>query len=93
MKRIAPIEFIYRSKTYYALMRRRFSHAEGQYHVTVMNSGLETLLYGNDILITDEDGRLHSAGCMRDHSAKELIECIIRGIEKYMQENRLPVNA
>lgn len=93
MKRIAPIEFTFKSKTYYALIRRRFSNVEGQYHVTVMNSSLETLIYGNDVLIADGDGKLHPAGCTRDHATKELIECIIRGVEEYMRHNEEPVHA
>lgn len=93
MDRIVPIEFSFKSKTYYALVRRRFSHIEGQYHVTVMNSGLETLLYGNDIIITDEEGKLHPAGCIRDSQAKELIMNIIKGLKQYFQENQPAVIA
>lgn len=51
---IISIEFEYRHKTYYALVRLKGKQSE-EYHVTIMNGPLEQRLYGNHIFI-EENG-------------------------------------
>jgi hypothetical protein len=87
MESVTAVEFTYKLRKYYALVRRRFTSCEKQYHITVMNSGLETLLYGHDILVADPDGKLHAASCIRNNDAKELLNSIITACQKHRQEN------
>ena len=54
---IISIEFEYRQKTYYALVRIKNNHPT-EYHVTIMNGSLEQRLYGNHIFIEQDDGIL-----------------------------------
>jgi hypothetical protein len=86
MESVTSVEFLYKSKKYYALIRRRFTNREKQYHVTVMNSGLETLLYGHDVLVADADGGFHVASCVRDKDAKELLASIITACCRHKEE-------
>jgi hypothetical protein len=50
---IISIEFEYRHKTYYALVRIK-GKQNNEYHVTIMNGPLEQKLYGNHVFIEQE---------------------------------------
>jgi hypothetical protein len=50
MKPIISIEFEYREKTYFALVRIK-EKLPAEYHITIMNGPLEQRLYGNHIFI------------------------------------------
>jgi hypothetical protein len=52
---IISIEFEYRRKTYYALVRIKEKQPK-EYHVTIMNGSLEQQLYGNHIYMQEEEG-------------------------------------
>ncbi|THU38106.1 hypothetical protein FAM09_15585 [Niastella caeni] len=52
---IISIEFEYRQKTYYALVRIKERNNTKEYHVTIMNGMLEQRLYGHHIFV-EEDG-------------------------------------
>ena len=51
---IISIEFQFRQKNYYALVRIKDLHPT-EYHVTIMNGSLEKLLYGHHIFIEEDD--------------------------------------
>jgi len=51
---IISIEFQYRQKNYYALVRVKDLHPT-EYHVTIMNGSLEQRLYGHHIFIEEND--------------------------------------
>lgn len=53
MEQIISIEFGYREKTYYALVRIREKNDRPEYHITIMNGALEQKLYGNHIFFED----------------------------------------
>jgi len=53
MTPIISIEFEYRNKKYFALVRIKGKQSE-EYHVTVMNGPLEQRLYGNHVFIEEE---------------------------------------
>jgi hypothetical protein len=55
MIQIISIEFEYRQKNYFALVRIKDKHPTA-YHVTIMNGPLEQQLYGHHIFI-EEDGK------------------------------------
>ena len=55
MIQIISIEFEYRHKNYYALVRIKERHLT-EYCVTIMNGSLEQRLYGNHVFIEDENG-------------------------------------
>jgi hypothetical protein len=52
---IISIEFEYRQKNYFALVRIKDKNDTTEYHVTIMNGALEQKLYGHHIFI-EEDG-------------------------------------
>ena len=56
MTPIISVEFVYRQKKYFALVRIKEKQST-EYHVTIMNGTLEQRLYGNHIFI-EEDGGL-----------------------------------
>jgi len=54
MEPIIRIEFMYRQKTYFALVRIKDKHRYIEYHVTIMNGALEQKLYGHHIFVEEE---------------------------------------
>jgi hypothetical protein len=85
---IISIEFIYKSTTYYALIREKLNVPEKQYHITVMNGDLEKLLYGHHIIL-DKDGLLTSSTVIVDPAVAELKKCIINALSHYFTENKM----
>jgi hypothetical protein len=55
MTPIISIEFEYRQKTYFALVRVK-ERRPTEYHITIMNGPLEQRLYGHHIFIEEDDG-------------------------------------
>jgi hypothetical protein len=55
MIQIISMEFEYRQKTYYALVRIKERHPT-EYHITVMNGPLEQKLYGHHVFIEEDGG-------------------------------------
>ena len=53
MTQTISIEFEYRQKTYFALVRIKEKQPT-EYHVTIMNGALEKRLYGHHIFIEEE---------------------------------------
>ena len=51
---ISVVEFNYRSKTYFALIRTKTNEIEKRHYLTIMNGELEQLLYGHYIIIDNE---------------------------------------
>lgn len=70
MKNLISIEFMYKSSTYYALVRKRYSVITG-YEVTILNQDLARLLYGYELLIFDNKGELLSTAA--EQKVKELL--------------------
>jgi hypothetical protein len=85
---IISIEFVYKTTTYYALIREKLNVPEKQYHITVMNGDLEKLLYGHHIIL-DKDGSLTSSTIITDPAVAELKECIINALSHYFMENKM----
>lgn len=85
MNTFISLEFVYRSHTYYALVRKRFSRVDSHYHVTIMNSDLHSLLYGHDILVVDQRGELHTAPCKKNDEAEKLLASIKKAFQNQME--------
>lgn len=82
---ILSLEFAYRSKTYYALIRTKIIHKETQYHITIMNGDLERLLYGHHIISPKGNNFLHVANDeMAGPEIIELKKCIVEALWKYL---------
>src|SRR5688572_37556 len=82
---IMSLEFSYRSKTYYALIRTKIVQQEKQYHITVMNGELERLLYGHHIVSPRGNNFLHVANEeIAGPEVTELKQCIIEALWKYL---------
>jgi hypothetical protein len=58
MEQIISIEFEYRQRTYYALVRIREKNDHIEYGITIMNGALEQKLYGDHIFIEEAGGFL-----------------------------------
>lgn len=79
------LEFTYRSKTYYALIRTKIVQEEKQYCITVMNGELERLLYGHHIISPGGKKFLHTVNNnLPTAEAIELKQCIIDALWKYL---------
>ena len=90
MSAILPLEFTYRTKTYYALVRKRFREKERQFHVTILNSGLERLLYGHDVFVIDGNGKLHAVSFAKDTLVKELVQSLLEAFQHKVQDFPMP---
>jgi hypothetical protein len=88
MDKILSLEFTYRSKTYYALVRTKMMGQEKQHHLTIMNGDLEMILYGHHVVI-EEDGELRSATEIQHPEVALLKKCVIEALYNYMQANGL----
>jgi len=60
MDKIISLEFKYRSKKYYALIRTKEDNEMRLHNITIMNGDLERLLYGNHIIV-EKEGCFQSA--------------------------------
>lgn len=85
MNALMSLEFVYRSKTYYALVRKRLNALDDRYQVTIMNSGLHSLLYGHDVLIADPRGNLRATPCDKHDDTEELLQSIIKAFTHHLE--------
>jgi hypothetical protein len=86
------LEFIYRSTTYYALIRTKIVQQEKQYHITIMNGELERLLYGHHII--SPGGKDHLKVIKDNLPTPEIMElkgCIIDALWKHLGLNGMVV--
>ncbi|TMI73635.1 MAG: hypothetical protein E6H09_06120 [Bacteroidetes bacterium] len=88
MDKMISLEFTYRSKTYYALIRTKINEKKISYVVTVMNGELERLLYGHHKIV-DENGVLLSDRDISDGRVMELKECITRALCEHLETSAL----
>jgi hypothetical protein len=88
MDKMISLEFTYRSKTYYALIRTKMNEKKISYVVTVMNGELERLLYGHHKIV-DENGVLLSDRDISDGRVMELKECITRALCEHLETSAL----
>ena len=89
MEKIISLEFKYRSRIYYALIRTKEDGESRLHSITVMNGELERLLYGNHIIM-EKEGCFQSALPLVDKQIGELKQCIINALCRYMQEAPCP---
>jgi hypothetical protein len=88
MDKMISLEFTYRSKTYFALVRTKINEKKISYVVTVMNGDLERLLYGHHKIV-DENGVLLSDRDISDGRVMELKECITRALCDHLEISAL----
>jgi hypothetical protein len=88
MDKMISLEFTYRSKTYYAIIRTKINEKKISYVVTVMNGELERLLYGHHKIV-DENGVLFSDRDISDDRVMELKECITRALCEHLETSAL----
>lgn len=84
MDKIISLEFIYRSKMYYALIRTKDDGEERLHSITIMDGDLERLLYGNHI-IREKDGCFQSVLPVVNKQIGELKQAIISALCRYKQ--------
>lgn len=83
------LEFEYRTKTYYALIRNKWVDHQKHYYVTIMNGELESLLFGNHIISASE---LNNHPFTQDNSInpelRELRKCIKDSLHRFLKGKR-----
>jgi hypothetical protein len=83
MDKITSLEFSYKSKMYYALVRTK-PHERGKMHsITIMNGDLERLLYGHHVII-EKEGLFVSVSETTNKEIIELKQCIINALSRLM---------
>jgi hypothetical protein len=82
MDTILSLEFSYRSKTYYGLVRIKINEGAKCHHITVMNGDLERLLYGYHIVTEDPEGFLRPTVEASDEEVQKLQDCIIQSLQR-----------
>ena len=83
MTPIISIEFEYRHKTYFALVRLKGKNSD-EYHVTIMNGPLEQKLYGNHIFIEEEGAIILDP--LPDKETSQLRQAVGTGIAKHFDK-------
>jgi hypothetical protein len=84
MDKIISLEFRYRSRMYYALIRTKEDGDKRLHSITIMNGDLEQLLYGNHIIM-EKDGCFQSVLPIVNKQIGELKQSIINALCKYVQ--------
>jgi len=84
MDKIISLEFTYRSRMYYALIRTKEDGETRLHSITVMNGDLERLLYGNHIIM-EKEGCFQSALPIANRQIGELKQSIINALCSYVQ--------
>lgn len=69
------IEFIYKGKTYYALIRTTVFEIHCHHYTTIMNGKLEALFYGHHLFI-EQKGDIKPMSHTNDAEINELKKCI-----------------
>ena len=88
MDNMMSVEFLYRNKAYYALVRPKKVEHENGYAVTIMNGDLEILLYGHHVIV-DEKHFIRTQQTIPDNAVAELRRCIAVALWQHIRENRL----
>ena len=91
MDKTILLEFSYRVKTYYAIVRIKTNNQENCYQITIMSGELERALYGNHIII-EEDGVLQSAPYISKTEVRELRHCIETALCHHLQVNGFQIS-
>ena len=84
MDKIISLEFTYRSKSYYALIRTKEHKGEKFHSVTIMNGDLERKLYGYHTII-EKDGVFQSDEEIIDKEIAELKQSITGAFYRLQQ--------
>jgi len=87
MDNMISLEFKYRSRKYYALIRSKEDDQMRVHSVTIMNGDLERLLYGNHIIL-EKEGCFHSALPIASKQLGELKQSIINALCRHLQATR-----
>jgi len=84
MDNIISVEFTYRSRMYYALVRTKEDGDKRLHSVTIMNGDLERLLYGHHVIV-EKDGCFQSALPILNRQISELKETIIYALCRHVE--------
>ncbi len=86
MDNIMSIEFLYKKRTFYALVRPKTRDGQTAYHVTIMNGELERLLFGQHILV-DEKSFVRSQQEILNSEVAELRRCVATALWQRLRED------
>ena len=91
LSNILLVEFVYRSKTYFALTRTKTNKLKKRHYVTIMNGELEQLFYGHHIII-DKEGFLVSPAEILNAYILELNQSVAESLGQILQKDSEKLN-
>lgn len=75
------IEFTYKAKTYYALVRTTLFETYCHHYITIMNGKLEALFFGHHLYI-EQNGEINSVTVTTDSEINEIKNAILGSLYK-----------
>jgi hypothetical protein len=91
LSNILLVEFAYRTKTYFALIRTKTHKLRRRHYVTILNGELEQLFYGHHIII-DNEGVLNSAEEILNADILELNQSVAEALGQILQKEYEKLN-
>ena len=85
LSKILVVEFAYKSKTYFALIRTKTNEVEKRHYIMIMNSELEQLFYGHHISI-DNKAELNSPEEILKAHLLELNKSVTGALDHLLQQ-------
>lgn len=77
------IEFNYKAKTYYALIRTTNFDTYYHHYATIMNGKLEAIFFGHHCFI-EQEGIIRSTSSTTDPEINELKDCIHKALQDHL---------
>jgi hypothetical protein len=80
MDKMLSVDFVYKSKTYFALISCRQTKNETQHHVTILNGYLQGMIDPHQV-VHENDGKFSTD---TNEENKQLMECILEAMQTNM---------
>lgn len=91
LSNILLVDFTFRSKTYFALIRTKTNKHGKRHYVTIMNGELEQLFYGHHIII-DNGGVLNSPEEILNADLLEIGQSVAEALDQLLQKDYEKMN-
>jgi len=91
LSNILLVEFVYRSKTYFALIRTKKIKFKKRHYITILNGELEQLFYGHHIII-DKECVLVSPAEILNAGILELNQSVAKALGQILKEDSERLN-
>lgn len=85
MSHLLSVAFEFRQGDYFMIVRTRKKKDSTEYHVRVMSSRLDRLLYHNHVF-TEKSGLLYPAAQPVNKEQQELLAAVLEALKKHLKE-------